>query len=456
MKLLNQNKDYLLLRLDTIQKNSDDSFFDYDIKKGISHISGYGVENFNMPKVVENMPQSFAEKYVLPEDRKMFYEMYERMDKTKEEVHSFYRVCDGNGIIRYDEVTMIPVSDELAIGYVRDVTDKKLLEYQIEMMEELMTIEDLLISTHRDSSNLNKALFSLSNFLACNAGALFMFRDDTHMDVFDVCSEDTYLKSMAQLVGTRSFPRLSYLKKELASVRYLSLDSESIEQYATTYPNIHKFVTSNHIDRLYLLPIYEGGQKVVGMMGLSNPDRQKINAYFLKIVSLSFSRAYDNMVEQEKIDQLVSYDLSTQLLNRNKFIEFFRTYKGEGASSVGCVEFDVNGLHDYNTKNGHAEGDAMLFKVAEALRESFKGDLVFRTGGDEFVAICRNRETKDIETRIANAKAILEAQEIYVSAGLCYRQSDYDIEEMYRVADAAMYADKDRFYRDKRNKNSRQ
>ena len=83
MKLLNQNKDYLLLRLDTIQKNSDDSFFDYDIKKGISHISGYGVENFNMPKVVENMPQSFAEKYVLPEDRKMFYEMYERMDKTK-------------------------------------------------------------------------------------------------------------------------------------------------------------------------------------------------------------------------------------------------------------------------------------------------------------------------------------------------------------------------------------
>ncbi len=455
MKLLNQDKDNLILRLDTVQKNSDDSFFDYDRKNGVSRISGYGVENFGMPTVVENMPKAFADTYVVAEDRPQFYSMYERMEKTGEEVHSFYRVRDGNGILRYDEVTMIPVSDELALGYVRDVTDKKLLEFQIEMMEELMTIEDMLISTHRDSSNLNKAMFSLAKFLNCNAGALFMFRDDIHIDVFDVYAEDAYLKSMAQLIASRSFPRLSYLKNELARVRFLCFDSESIEQYATTYPNIHKIVTANKLDRLYFLPIYEGGQKVVGMMGLSNPDSQRINAYFLKIVSLSFSRAYDNIVEQEKIDQLVSFDLSTRLLNRNKFIEFFRSYKGEGASSVGCVEFDANGLHDYNNKHGHADGDQLLLAVADALRESFAGDLVFRTGGDEFVAVCRNRESKEIEERIAKTKAILKEQDIYVSAGMCYRTSDYDIEEMYKEADVAMYADKDLFYRDKR-KSSRQ
>jgi diguanylate cyclase (GGDEF)-like protein len=63
---------------------------------------------------------------------------------------------------------------------------------------------------------------------------------------------------------------------------------------------------------------------------------------------------------------------------------------------VALAMFDIDHFKHYNDSHGHQEGNRVLQKVAELLRQTGRrGDVVARYGGEEFVALLYGASAAD-------------------------------------------------------------
>lgn len=116
---------------------------------------------------------------------------------------------------------------------------------------------------------------------------------------------------------------------------------------------------------------------------------------------------------------------------------------------------DLDELKKINDLYGHDEGDAVIIKAAEILKNTFRDtDILARLGGDEFtVLIIESFSDKEdgIEERLAEQIALVNAQSdkpynISMSIGLVRIPPDSSatIEEFMKFADMLMYEQKSR------------
>jgi diguanylate cyclase (GGDEF)-like protein/PAS domain S-box-containing protein len=89
--------------------------------------------------------------------------------------------------------------------------------------------------------------------------------------------------------------------------------------------------------------------------------------------------------------QLADHDALTGLFNRRRFEEELARelarVRRQGRSAC-LVHLDVDAFREVNAQFGHAAGDALLARVASAMRTQLREvDILARTGGDEFAAI---------------------------------------------------------------------
>ncbi len=127
------------------------------------------------------------------------------------------------------------------------------------------------------------------------------------------------------------------------------------------------------------------------------------------------------------------------------------------------VVFDLNGLKAVNDNAGHDAGDVFLRETAKLIKNAFeKYGFVFRTGGDEFVALLS--VTKD---EFEGAKTFFEQSieeynkngEVQVSVSMGFSEfgpkENVGLVELARQADKMMYAQKALYYsesgRERRN-----
>jgi diguanylate cyclase (GGDEF)-like protein len=116
---------------------------------------------------------------------------------------------------------------------------------------------------------------------------------------------------------------------------------------------------------------------------------------------------------------------------------------------VALLMIDLDGFKNVNDVCGHLAGDAVLQRVAAALRTAARTeDMVARWGGDEFVVVAvldpdravaladRLRETVRERTDVGAADAVT------ASVGIAVRDAPIDAESWLRRADEAMYAAK--------------
>lgn len=159
-----------------------------------------------------------------------------------------------------------------------------------------------------------------------------------------------------------------------------------------------------------------------------------------------FDRATSELAEQARRDPL------TGLLNHAVFSsavddELFRSRRYDRGLTL--VYFDVDQFKRINDTLGHPEGDRVLRRVAELLRESLRAsDLAGRMGGDEFAA---GLIESDLETggRFLSRFHDLADEEVAagrlpdgfaVSAGLAsYPEDAESMDGLFRVADARLY-----------------
>lgn len=136
-------------------------------------------------------------------------------------------------------------------------------------------------------------------------------------------------------------------------------------------------------------------------------------------------------------------DQLTGVGNRRAFDERLRACE---PGTVTCFSMDVNFLKYYNDTFGHACGDRLIIATAEILTEVF-GD-VYRTGGDEFIALIDKKEPAALEQLKEQVHALsiersTEELKIRIACGYSnYHVGDASCEEMVSRADAKMYEDK--------------
>jgi diguanylate cyclase len=107
---------------------------------------------------------------------------------------------------------------------------------------------------------------------------------------------------------------------------------------------------------------------------------------------------------RSRIERKLHIDPLTEALNRHAFHSMQRgdEVETEGALSGVLVMIDVDNLKGINDALGHAAGDAVIRASANAVRMLIRADdLLFRWGGDEFVAIIPNSTLATVSERLA-------------------------------------------------------
>ena len=153
---------------------------------------------------------------------------------------------------------------------------------------------------------------------------------------------------------------------------------------------------------------------------------------------------YSKILRQEK-----EHDGLTGLYNKGKFMSLKRSFFRD-RESLAVFNMDVNNLKHMNDSFGHGAGDALICKAAESLRRIEARDvLVFRVGGDEFMAVAVDKSRDEVLRLKETWKAGLDelnarddGVECVIACGLAYGGKGYDIEELLAEADRLMYADK--------------
>ena len=155
-------------------------------------------------------------------------------------------------------------------------------------------------------------------------------------------------------------------------------------------------------------------------------------------------------------------DSLTGLGNRNaytKTIKRINTQIEVGVADFSVAVFDINGLKQANDKFGHEFGDLMITTISDILKASLNTNMIYRIGGDEFVAILGTSGEHTFDSAFDSIKQKLDEKgnvltdgekqsPLAVSKGAAtfIKDSDSDINAVFHRADEAMYADKAAWY----------
>lgn len=184
---------------------------------------------------------------------------------------------------------------------------------------------------------------------------------------------------------------------------------------------------------------------------------------FLTIMLISYISTYDNQqrkMEQQSIEltRLMRTDALTGLLNRRAYYDEINSYKTDKEiGDLVLVSMDVNGLKRVNDSFGHSAGDDYLCAASKVINQVLaQYGLVFRIGGDEFMAMlhCSIDNAKGIQKRINECIASQDngwADKMAIAVGVvcCEEYPDKDITEIEKLADEIMYKNKAAYYKQK-------
>ena len=190
----------------------------------------------------------------------------------------------------------------------------------------------------------------------------------------------------------------------------------------------------------------------VHLKNAEHPGREESFNFFL------LGQGIVRMLENNKhLEKMVSVDRLTQLHNRNHYdtqlpLEMERAIRNR--KSLAFLIMDIDDFKLVNDRYGHDVGDQVLKIVAQGARDHLrKIDLLFRYGGEEFIALlpgagkeAAERTAERIREVISKLKHTLgDGREIGVtiSIGGCIFPNDAQKElDLFRKADDALYHSK--------------
>ena len=163
-----------------------------------------------------------------------------------------------------------------------------------------------------------------------------------------------------------------------------------------------------------------------------------------------------NLDDQVAVQQIqIDNDTLTGLYNRYAYSRALKEYDtGQLPEDLVIFMLDINGLKRVNDTMGHDAGDELIIGAAACIKKVFKGSArCFRTGGDEF-AVLANFTREEAEALAENLKretahwhgTMVTSLSMAVGFALAADFPGFDVEQLGREADMAMYAAKTEYY----------
>lgn len=131
-------------------------------------------------------------------------------------------------------------------------------------------------------------------------------------------------------------------------------------------------------------------------------------------------------------------DALTGLYNRHSFYSYTEKHSGE---IMGVISIDMNELKWLNDTFGHQKGDEAIKAVSEIFLNADSSARAYRTGGDEFIMLCRCPRLEDMKEMVEKMRTQVAEAGYSCAFGLSYRKT---LDEMLKEADDLMYKDKAR------------
>lgn len=156
---------------------------------------------------------------------------------------------------------------------------------------------------------------------------------------------------------------------------------------------------------------------------------------------------------RERLEHIATHDALTMLPNRVLLYDRLNVTleRTKRSNTIAAVLFiDLDHFKDINDNLGHIWGDELLVQCAERLRTLIRAeDTLGRLGGDEFLIIVNDLESKDDVTLILQKimnhfekPFVLEEREFDVTASVgvsLFPDDGKSAEELIKTADMAMY-----------------
>lgn len=174
------------------------------------------------------------------------------------------------------------------------------------------------------------------------------------------------------------------------------------------------------------------------------------------LLTAQIAIALQNADLHARVAESALRDPLTGLLNRRFFDEAVETAHANArraGTELSLIVLDLDRFSAVNNEYGHAVGDAVLRRVARAIRTATReGDVVVRYGGEEFVVIAPATDgdgAVEAAERIRRAVAASGSElvdgrvvPLTVSAGVASLVDETDGRSLFRAADSALLAAK--------------
>ena len=206
----------------------------------------------------------------------------------------------------------------------------------------------------------------------------------------------------------------------------------------------------------WVIPL-NGGEKSVIMDIISSFIVVSIGIGATLIVYISSYDRQKRLLEAQgrELIRMMQTDELTGLYNRRAYYEVANIYEEDEVNhTLVIVAMDVNGLKYVNDNLGHAEGDELIQAAAKAMDEAFSDyGKIFRTGGDEFIALlnCSKQEYDGLSHKFIEAINNANGEspvELSIATGIVRwaEHEDKSFKEIELLADKLMYTNKSAYY----------
>lgn len=303
-----------------------------------------------------------------------------------------------------------------------------------------------IFSTASAEESIHKMLAYIGQTFDCDRSYIFEFQDSNNM------TSNTYEWCSDQAVPQKDLLQNIFLS---AIDWWLSLFSDNrvtiipdLEEIRGQHPESYAILKPQNITSLAAGPIKTEG-KIIGFIGVDNPSKQMMPMLesFLNVIGYFTSTLLRRRDLIVRLNNLSYHDQLTGALNRHALSE---QYGNLSMESVGIFYFDITGLKKVNDSLGHEAGDQLICHCYQLLKEGLGIDMLYRTGGDEFVAVLPNCKKTEFFKILRNLQRKIREDQHPIAVGHVWSdEQPLHLENLLIQADQVMYENKRDYYQER-------